>query len=147
MSGARLVPPLIILAAPHRVRASGVIFVTCRFVEAGGTRVLFADPMTMRPTVIPAVRVPSAFTGRARRPRSGGSAGASLVGQCFVGCREHCNGASEGQVGSRELFQHSFVVRGGKRQIVQGGSEPIHAVRQEWSRRDPVCTPQRLSPA
>ena len=63
MSGARLVPPLIILAAPHRVRASGVIFVTCRFVEAGGTRVLFADPMSMRPTVIPAVRVPRAFTG------------------------------------------------------------------------------------
>ena len=64
MSGARLVPPLIILAAPHHVRASGIIFVSCRFVEAGGTHVLFADPMSMRPTVIPAVRVLSAFTGR-----------------------------------------------------------------------------------
>ena len=118
MSGARLVPPLIVLTTPHRVHEGGVILVPWCFVEAGGTRVLFADPMAMRPTVIPAVRVPSDFTGRARSPRRAGSAGASLVGQFFVGRREHRNGASEGQVGSRELFQHSFVVRGGKRQIV-----------------------------
>ena len=145
MSGARLVPPLIVLATSHRVRVSGVILVPCCFVEAGGTRVLFADPMAMRPTVIPAVRVPSDFTGRARSPRSAGCAGASLVGQFFVGRRERRNGASEGQVGSRELFQHSFVVRGGKRQIVQGGLEPIH-VRRERSRRDTVCSPQWLTP-
>ena len=76
MSGARLVPPLIILAAPHRVRVSGVIFVTCRFVEAGGTGVLFTDPMAMCPTVIPAVRVLGNFTRRAWSPRSAGRAGA-----------------------------------------------------------------------
>ena len=62
MSGARLVPPLIVLAAPHRVREGGVILVTCCIVEAGGTRVLFADPMAMCPTVVPGVRVPSDFT-------------------------------------------------------------------------------------
>jgi hypothetical protein len=65
MSGARLVPPFVVLAAPHRVRKGGFILVTCCFVEAGGTHVLFADPMAMRPRVIPAVRVPSDFTGRA----------------------------------------------------------------------------------
>ena len=145
MSGARLVPPLIVLATSHRVREGGFILVPCGLVEAGGTRVFFADPMSMRPTVIPAVRVPSDFTRRARSPRSAGCAGASFVSQFFVGCRERRNGASECQVGSRELFQHRFVVRGGKRQIVQGGLEPIH-VRRERSRRDTVCSPQWLPP-
>jgi hypothetical protein len=87
MSGVRLVPPLIVLATPHRVCEGGFILVPWCFVEAGGTCVLFADPMAMRPTVIPAVWVPSDFTGRARRPRSGGCAGTGLVSQFFVWCQ------------------------------------------------------------
>ena len=84
MSGARLVPPLIFIAAPHCVREGGVILVPCCLVEAGGTRVLFADLMAMRPTVIPAVRVSSDVTRRARSPRSASRAGTSLVGHVLA---------------------------------------------------------------
>ena len=147
MSGARLVPPLIVLAAPHRVREGGVIFVASRLVGAGGTGVLFTDPMAMCPTVISAVRVLGTFTRRARSPRSAGRAGASLIGQFFVGRRERRNGGSEGQVGGRELFQHSFVVRGSKCQIVQGGPEPLDAVRWEQSRRDTLSSTQWFPPS
>jgi hypothetical protein len=101
--------------------------------------------MAMRSAVIVAVRIPGDFPGRARSPRSAGCAGAGLVGQLFVGRHERRDGAGECQVGSRELLQHRFVVRGGKHQIVQGRLETIH-VRRERCRRDAVGSPQWLPP-
>ena len=95
MSGARLVPTFVLLATPHRVCESSVIFVSLRFIATGGTGVVFTAPMPMRPTVISWVRM---FRYSRRCARSARGAGAGLVHQFLVGRRESSDGAGEGKI-------------------------------------------------
>ena len=95
-----------------------------RLVGAGGTGVLAADAMSMRPAVVPRMRSLCRSPPSPRRHCWRTRATRHRIRQFLVGGGERANGGRESQIGRRELLENSSVVRCRERKVVECCLQP-----------------------
>jgi hypothetical protein len=120
----RHVPPLVLLTTAEGVDRRCIVAVARRLVGAGGTGVLLADAMAMRPAVVSRVRNLCRLHPSPRRhrwsPRSWSPLGTRhRIHQFLVGCGEHADGGRESQIGQHKLLENDSVVCHGKCKVVE----------------------------
>jgi hypothetical protein len=103
-SGACHVPPLVLFTATKGVRGSSIVAVASGLDGAGCTSVILADVMAMHPAVVSKVWSliipPPSYLRHRWSHQCWSSLGLShRIHQLLVGCSEHSDGGSEGQIG------------------------------------------------